>query len=334
MSTVTTTRLNKYISESGICSRREADRFIEKGHVFINGKRAKIGDQVSPGDKVKVNGQSIDPRDEDELVLIALNKPIGVVCTTESTERNNIVDYVNHGERIFPIGRLDKDSQGLIFLTNNGDLVNKILRAGNSHEKEYLVTVNKPITDTFVRDMMKGVPILGEVTRKCKVTKETPTVFRITLVQGLNRQIRRMCEYFDYDVTKLERVRIMNVPIKGLGVGEWRDLNKKELSELLQLTTDSTSAASPSSKKRKPAKKDRQTMVSRQAESRLSYSKKITSRFVKGKTLQKAYRQVCKVCKVCKVSSLRKTQKASLVHIDICRENMGRESLNPKRMLL
>jgi len=255
MSTVTTTRLNKYISESGICSRREADRFIEKGHVFINGKRAKIGDQVSPGDKVKVNGQSIDPRDEDELVLIALNKPIGVVCTTESTERNNIVDYVNHGERIFPIGRLDKDSQGLIFLTNNGDLVNKILRAGNSHEKEYLVTVNKPITDTFVRDMMKGVPILGEVTRKCKVTKETPTVFRITLVQGLNRQIRRMCEYFDYDVTKLERVRIMNVPIKGLGVGEWRDLNKKELSELLQLTTDSTSAASPSSKKRKPAKK-------------------------------------------------------------------------------
>ncbi|MEH6556736.1 MAG: 23S rRNA pseudouridine(2604) synthase RluF [Oceanicoccus sp.] len=253
MSIVSTTRLNKYISESGICSRREADRFIENGSVFINGKRAKIGDQVCSGDSVKVNGQTIDPRDEEELVLIALNKPVGVVCTTEGSERNNIVDYVNHGDRIFPIGRLDKDSQGLIFLTNNGDLVNKILRAGNRHEKEYLVTVNKPITDTFVRDMMKGVPMLGEVTRKCKVVKETPTLFRITLVQGLNRQIRRMCDHFGYDVVRLERVRIMNVSMKGLGVGEWRDLSRKELTEILDLTADSHAAASPS-KKRKPSK--------------------------------------------------------------------------------
>ena len=253
MSIVTTTRLNKYISESGICSRREADRFVEKGSVFINGKRAKVGDQVSAGDTVKVNGQIIDPRDEERLVLIALNKPVGVVCTTEGSEKNNIVDYVNHGERIFPIGRLDKDSQGLIFLTNNGDLVNKILRAGNRHEKEYLVTVDKPITDTFIRDMAKGVPILGEVTRKCKIVKETPTLFRITLVQGLNRQIRRMCDHFGYDIVRLERVRIMNVSMKGLGAGEWRDFSQNELAEILELTADSQSAAAPS-KKRKPAK--------------------------------------------------------------------------------
>ena len=253
MSIVTTTRLNKYISESGICSRREADRFVEKGSVFINGKRAKVGDQVSAGDTVKVNGQIIDPRDEERLVLIALNKPVGVVCTTEGSEKNNIVDYVNHGERIFPIGRLDKDSQGLIFLTNNGDLVNKILRAGNRHEKEYLVTVDKPITDTFIRDMAKGVPILGEVTRKCKIVKETPTLFRITLVQGLNRQIRRMCDHFGYDIVRLERVRIMNVSMKGLGAGEWRDFSQNELAGILELTADSQSAAAPS-KKRKPAK--------------------------------------------------------------------------------
>ncbi len=185
-------RLNKYISESGICSRREADRFIEQGHVFINGKRAGIGDQVQVGDLVKVNGQVIEPREADSLVFIALNKPVGIVSTTEAGEKDNIVDFVNHSTRVFPIGRLDKDSQGLIFLTNHGDLVNKILRAGNDHEKEYLVTVDKPVTDEFVRGMAAGVPILGAVTKKCKVKKEAPLVFRITLVQGLNRQIRRM----------------------------------------------------------------------------------------------------------------------------------------------
>jgi 23S rRNA pseudouridine2604 synthase len=166
------TRLNKYISESGICSRREADRFIEQGNVFINGKRATIGDQVKPGDVVKVNGQLIEPREAEDLVFIALNKPVGIVSTTEDGERDNIVDFVNHSKRVFPIGRLDKDSQGLIFLTNHGDLVNKILRAGNDHEKEYLVTVDKPVTDEFIRGMGAGVPILGTVTKKCKVKKK------------------------------------------------------------------------------------------------------------------------------------------------------------------
>jgi 23S rRNA pseudouridine2604 synthase len=238
-----TTRLNKYISESGISSRREADRFIEQGNVFINGKRAKVGDQVKSGDMVRVNGQEIEPRDEDQSFVIALNKPVGVVSTTEASERNNIVSFVKHSARIFPIGRLDKDSQGLIFLTNNGDLVNKILRAGNNHEKEYLVTVNKPISPDFITGMTNGVPILGVKTKKCKVEKVTPTVFRIVLVQGLNRQIRRMCEHFDYEVLMLERVRIMNVGIKGLPVGEWRDLTPKELEVLLALTADSSSEA-------------------------------------------------------------------------------------------
>jgi 23S rRNA pseudouridine2604 synthase len=253
MQTRTSTRLNKFISESGICSRREADRFIEQGNVYLNGKRAKIGDQVFPGDKVKVNGQPIDARDEEELVFIALNKPAGIVSTTEKSEKDNIVDFVNHSTRIFPIGRLDKDSQGLIFLTNNGDLVNKILRAGNNHEKEYLVTVNKPISDQFITDMSAGVPILGVHTRKCEVKKESSHVFRITLIQGLNRQIRRMCEHFSYEVTKLERIRIMNISSKRLPVGEWRDLKKHELESLLKLTKNSSSEAAPG--KRKAAKR-------------------------------------------------------------------------------
>ncbi|EOD55287.1 23S rRNA pseudouridine(2604) synthase RluF [Aeromonas molluscorum] len=234
-------RLNKYISESGICSRREADRFIEQGCVFLNGKRAEVGDQVVAGDLVKVNGQIIEPREADSLIFIVLNKPVGIVSTTEGGEKDNIVDFVNHSTRIFPIGRLDKDSQGLIFLTNHGDLVNKILRAGNDHEKEYLVTVDKPVTDEFIKGMGAGVPILGAVTKKCKVKKEAPFVFRITLVQGLNRQIRRMCEHFGFEVTKLERVRIMNVSLKGLPVGEWRDLTDDELIELFKLIEDSSS---------------------------------------------------------------------------------------------
>lgn len=247
------TRLNKYISESGICSRREADRYIEQGNVFINGKRAGIGDQVVAGDVVKVNGQLIEPRNEEDLVFIALNKPVGIVSTTEEGEKDNIVDFVNHSSRIFPIGRLDKDSQGLIFLTNHGDLVNKILRAGNDHEKEYLVTVNKPVTDEFIRGMGAGVPILGTVTKKCKVKREAPFTFRITLVQGLNRQIRRMCEHFGYEVTKLERTRIMNVSLTGLPPGEWRDLTDDELVALFKLIENSTSEAKPKAKgKAKP----------------------------------------------------------------------------------
>lgn len=236
-------RLNKYISESGICSRRDADRFIEEGNVYINGKRAQVGDRVNAGDRVKVNGQAIEPREAEDLIFIALNKPVGVVSTTESSERDNIVNFVRHSVRIFPIGRLDKDSQGLIFLTNNGDLVNKILRAGNDHEKEYLVTVNKPVRDNFIEGMAGGVPILGTKTKKCKVTKAGPNAFNITLVQGLNRQIRRMCEYFGYEVVRLERTRIMNIGLKGLPVGEWRDLTEKELKVLLESVKDSSSEA-------------------------------------------------------------------------------------------
>ncbi len=245
-------RLNKYISESGICSRRDADRYIEQGNVFINGKRASVGDQVFAGDVVKVNGQLIEPRNEEDLVLIALNKPVGIVSTTEEGEKDNIVDFVNHSKRVFPIGRLDKDSQGLIFLTNHGDLVNKILRAGNDHEKEYLVTVNKPVTDEFIHGLGAGVPMLGTVTKKCKVKREAPFVFRITLVQGLNRQIRRMCEHFGYEVTKLERTRIMNVSLKGIPPGEWRDLTDDELIELFKLIENSSSE--DKSAKKTPAK--------------------------------------------------------------------------------
>ncbi len=242
-------RLNKFISESGICSRREADRYIEQGNVFINGKRAQIGDQVHPGDQVRVNGQMIDPLEPDDFVFIALNKPVGIESTTESSRPNNIVDFVNHGVRIFPIGRLDKDSQGLIFMTNNGDLVNKVLRAGNNHEKEYVVTVNKPITPSFIEGMAGGVPILGTMTKKCPVKKLDTRVFNITLVQGLNRQIRRMCEYFGYDVVKLERTRIMNVDLKGLALGDWRDLTQKELTTLLKSVEHSSSEAKPGTRK-------------------------------------------------------------------------------------
>jgi 23S rRNA pseudouridine2604 synthase len=236
------TRINKYISESGLCSRRDADRYVEQGNVYINGKRAQVGDQVGPQDEVKVNGQLIDPP-ENNLVLIALNKPVGVVSTTETADPDNIVDFVNHGVRIFPIGRLDKDSQGLIFLTNEGDLVNKILRAGNNHEKEYLVSVTRPISNDFIEGMANGVPILGSITKKCKVVKESQYVFRITLVQGLNRQIRRMCDHFRYDISKLERVRIMNVDLKGIALGDWRDLSEKEMAGLFSMIESSSSEA-------------------------------------------------------------------------------------------
>lgn len=240
------TRLNKFISESGICSRREADRYIEQGHVFINGRRAKIGDSVKKGDRVRVNGHDLEPHlGGEEMVFIALNKPVGVTSTTEDGVENNIVQFVNHSKRIFPIGRLDKDSQGLIFLTNQGDLVNKILRAGNKHEKEYVVTVNKPLTEAVISGMAKGVPMLGVTTKKCKVVQEGVNVFKITLVQGLNRQIRRMCEYFGYEVTKLERVRIMNIRLKGIPLGEWRDLSQSEMDTIYALLEDSSSEATP-----------------------------------------------------------------------------------------
>ncbi|WP_100639951.1 23S rRNA pseudouridine(2604) synthase RluF [Marinobacter salexigens] len=245
MTNVHSTRLNKYISESGMCSRREADRYIDQGKVIINGKRASVGDQVLPGDTVRVNGQVIQPRAEEDLVFIALNKPVGIVSTTDDAEKYNIQRFVGHSARIFPIGRLDKDSQGLIFMTSNGDLVNKILRAGNNHEKEYVVTVNKPITKSFIQGMAGGVPILGTMTKKCKVVQESRFVFRIVLVQGLNRQIRRMSEHFGFEVTRLERVRIMNVNLKGLAVGQWRDLTEKELAGLFDAIRDSSSDGAP-----------------------------------------------------------------------------------------
>lgn len=250
-----TTRLNKYISESGLCSRRAADRYIELGQVFINGRKAKVGDKVLFGDVVMVNGQTIEPQQAENTVLLAYNKPVGITSTTEAKVKDNIVDHVNYSERVFPIGRLDKDSQGLIFLTNNGDLVNKILRAGNNHEKEYVVTVNKPITDQFIEGMANGVPVLGVMTKKCKVTKESPNVFRIVLIQGLNRQIRRMCEHFGYEVTKLERVRIMNITLKGIPVGDWRELTEEEQAQINKQLAKSSSEQKTAPKKpsQKPA---------------------------------------------------------------------------------
>ena len=234
-------RLNKFISESGLCSRREADRFIEQGKVLINGRKAQVGDQVNPNDRVRVNGTDLEPRTAENDIFIALNKPVGITSTTEEDVRDNIVTFVNHNKRIFPIGRLDKDSQGLIFLTNNGDLVNKILRAGNNHEKEYVVTVNKNLTDEVIAGMANGVPMLGVTTKKCKIIQEGPTKFRIILIQGLNRQIRRMCEYFGYEVTKLERIRIMNISLKGLPTGDWRDLTESEVKSIYKMIEASSS---------------------------------------------------------------------------------------------
>ena len=232
-----TVRLNKYISESGFCSRREADKLIESGVVTIDGIKATMGTKVSKGQSVKVNGKLISK--EEDLVYIVLNKPVGITCTTEHKVKGNIVDFVNHKKRIFPIGRLDKDSQGLILMTNDGDIVNKILRAGNNHEKEYIVTVNKPINEEFVRRMSNGIKILGQVTKKCYVKKEGNNTFRIILTQGLNRQIRRMCEALGYEVVKLKRIRIMNINLGELRMGEWRDLTYKELKGLNNLISTS-----------------------------------------------------------------------------------------------
>jgi 23S rRNA pseudouridine2604 synthase len=264
-------RLNKFISESGLCSRREADKFIERGLVFINKRKATIGDQVKVGDKVRVNGTELEPREGEDIVFIALNKPVGITSTTEENVHDNIVHFVNHSKRIFPVGRLDKDSQGLIFLTNNGDIINKILRAGNNHEKEYLVTVNKPLTAEMISGMAKGVPILGVNTKKCKVVQEAPYVFRITLIQGLNRQIRRMCEHFGYEVTKLERVRIMNIGLKGLPVGEWRDLTESEMEIIYNLLEDSTNEDARKSSKPSTPKKPKTTSSSNPPKSKKPY---------------------------------------------------------------
>lgn len=226
-------RINRYISDAGICSRREADRLIEEKKVTINGKVAELGSSVEPGDEVKVKGKLVKERKKD--IYIALNKPVGITTTTDKRDKDNIIDFINHTERIYPIGRLDKNSEGLILLTNNGDIVNKILRSENHHEKEYIVKVNKPITNEFLEGMANGVKILGTVTNKCKISKISDNVFRIILTQGLNRQIRRMCEVFGYRVITLERIRILNIRLGKLKTGTWRNLTNRELHELFNL---------------------------------------------------------------------------------------------------
>lgn len=220
--------VNKYISESGFCSRREADKYVETGRVTINNKEARKGNRVEVGQIVKVDGEIIKKK-KNSAVYIVLNKPKGVTCTTDQKDRSNIIDFVGYKSRIFPIGRLDKLSDGLIFLTNDGDIVNKILRAGNGHEKEYLVTVDKPISTDFIKKMGEGVSILGTVTKKCVVKQEGERLFKIILTQGLNRQIRRMTEALDYKVVALTRVRIMNITLKGLPKGKWRYFSPLEI---------------------------------------------------------------------------------------------------------
>ena len=226
------TSLNKFISQTGICSRREADKWIEAGRVQINGKVAVKGNRVFQNDDVKLDGKSIV--NKNKLVYIALNKPPGITCTTDLKDRDNIIDFVGHPQRIFPIGRLDKPSTGLILLTNDGDIVNKILRAEHNHEKEYIVRVDRPISEEFIKRMSNGIPILGQKTKKCFVEKINKNTFKIILTQGLNRQIRRMCEFLNYNVVSLKRVRIMCIKLGELQPGDWRDLTKKEMEVLNQ----------------------------------------------------------------------------------------------------
>lgn len=242
-------RINKFLSESGYCSRREADRLIDQGRVTINGVVPEMGTKISPTDEVRVNGELIKEK-KGEHIYLAYNKPEGIECTTNLSVRDNIIDEINYPERIFPIGRLDKGSEGLIFMTNDGDIVNKILRARNNHEKEYIVTVDRTITDRFIDQMANGIPILDTITRKCKVERISNNVFRIVLTQGLNRQIRRMCEYLDYDVVALKRTRIINISLD-LPVGKYRNLTPKELEDLNALISDSSKteeASLPSNK--------------------------------------------------------------------------------------
>ena len=232
-----TKRLNKAISETGYCSRREADRLIDAGKVKVNGTVAGLGVQVTQADKIEVEGKLITK--EVENIYLAFNKPVGIICTTDTSIRDNIIDFIKFPERIFPIGRLDKPSEGLIFLTNDGDIVNKVLRSGNNHEKEYIVSVNKKITQAFVRQMSSGVPVLDTVTKPCYVERVGDFTFRIILTQGLNRQIRRMCSYFGYEVSSLKRVRIMNISLGNLKVGEYRHFTPEETEQINRLVANS-----------------------------------------------------------------------------------------------
>ena len=294
-------RLNKYISASGYCSRRKADQLIEEGHVTVDGKRAVIGMRVLPGQKVRVRGEHI--KNAIEPVYIAFNKPVGVVSTTDTQERDNIIEYISHEQRIFPIGRLDKDSQGLILLTNDGDIVNKILRVGNNHKKEYLVRVDKPVTKEFITRMQQGVPILDRVTRRCEIVEINPYTFQISLIQGLNRQIRRMCEYFDYEVTRLERIQIMNIKLGNLGQGNWRNLTLSELEELFNLLDESKDIA----QNKKPAN-----------------SNKAMNKALQEYDIKTNYRKASSVSKLTRKSDSSKSSKASA-------ETTGKEKEKPTK---
>ena len=232
------TRLNKLIRETGVCSRREADKYIEEGRVTVNGKTPELGTKVSVDDDVRIDGNPINKK--EAAIYIAFNKPAGIICTTERDIKHNIIDYINYPTRIFPIGRLDRASEGLIFLTNDGDIVNKILRAGNNHEKEYLVTVDKSITETFIRRMGNGIPILETVTKKCFVEQTGKFQFRIILTQGMNRQIRKMCSFLEYEVKSLRRFRIMNITLEGLKEGSWREFTKQEIETVEKLISNSS----------------------------------------------------------------------------------------------
>lgn len=252
-------RLNKFIGETGYCSRREADKLIEEGRVTINGSVAEMGTKVSANDEIRIDGKLIVEKREKPIYL-AFNKPVGIECTTNQEVRNNIVDYINYPTRIFPIGRLDKASEGLIFMTNDGDIVNKILRARNNHEKEYIVTVNRPITDRFIERMGNGVPILDTVTRKCKVEQVSKYIFKIILTQGLNRQIRRMCEYLGYEVTALKRIRIINISLD-IPVGRYRDLTDQEIKDMNQLIEPSSKTEEASLPKPEPRQPQQQRVI-------------------------------------------------------------------------
>jgi 23S rRNA pseudouridine2604 synthase len=282
------TRLNKFLSEIGYCSRREADKLIENGSITVNGKKAAIGAIINPEDKIKVNGNLLDSVPENH-VYIAFNKPVGIVTTTDTqNERDNIIDFIQHEKRIFPIGRLDKLSEGLIFLTSDGDIVNKILRAGNKHEKEYVVSVNHPISKEFIDKMSNGIPILGATTKKCFVEQTKTSEFRIILTQGMNRQIRRMCEYLGFEVTKLKRTRIMNIKLD-LIEGQWRDLKAEEIQEI-KLMVESSSSETKKSSNAKPKSKVTSTKTSNANSSSRNKSKapgnKSSSNY-KGKTTVK-----------------------------------------------
>jgi 23S rRNA pseudouridine2604 synthase len=256
------TRINKFLSESGYCSRREADKLIDQGRVTINGIVPEMGTKITAKDQVRVDGILINENTEKRIYL-AFHKPVGIECTTNQSVRDNIVDYINYPERIFPIGRLDKASEGLIFMTNDGDIVNKILRARNNHEKEYIVTVNKTITERFIQRMANGIPILDTLTRKCKVEQISKTVFRIILTQGLNRQIRRMCEYLDYEVVALKRTRIINISLD-IPVGKYRDLTDAEilqLNELIEPSSKTEEASLPKVDRKIPGQRATPTKI-------------------------------------------------------------------------